>query len=252
MSPKAPRLPILDVRDLNFVYGKRQALHKVNFVLNRGEFHALLGPNGAGKSTLFSLISRLFALQDGEILLNGNNLRQSPAQALRQIGMVFQQSTLDLDLSVAQNLHYHAALQGIPTQLRQQRIELELQRLEMADRIDTRVRQLNGGHRRRVEIARALIHQPSLLLLDEATVGLDTRSRREINRHVRRLCAERGVTVLWATHLIEEIEAEDTVTLLHQGKVLATASSAQIIRDSGEPDLVQAFESLTAPVGLFE
>ncbi len=242
--------PLLEVRDLSFAYAGKPALKGLSFGLQAGQFHALLGPNGAGKSTLFALISRLFKLQQGDILLDGLSLQRAPARVLGNIGMVFQQSTLDLDLSVLENLHYHAALQGMARRHRRQRIEQELQRVEMGDRLHTRIRQLNGGHRRRVEIARALLHQPQLLLLDEATVGLDSRSRTELNRHVRRLCTERRLGVLWATHLLEEIQPDDTVTLLHQGRLLANATSVEIIRGSGQDDLLQAFEALTRPPSL--
>ncbi|MEH6650582.1 MAG: ABC transporter ATP-binding protein [Motiliproteus sp.] len=244
---------LLEVDRLGFDYGQRRgiannaALAQVSFTLQRGSFHALLGPNGAGKSTLFALISRMLQIQQGDIRLKGASLKQAPAQVLQQIGMVFQQSTLDLDLSVEENLHYHASLHGIGRRDRQQRIDTELDRVELNDRRRSKVRQLNGGHRRRVEIARALLHQPTLLLLDEATVGLDSRARSDINRHIRKLCREQGVGVLWATHLIEEIEPSDPVTLLHRGRVLADANAAQICQQQGKDTLVQAFEALTDP-----
>ena len=242
-----PGATLLQLEGLHFRYANtaRDALQGVGFGIHPGRFHALLGPNGAGKSTLFALISRLLKIQRGDIRLDGLSMRQAPSTVLQQIGMVFQQSTLDLDLSVEDNLHYHASLHGISRRHRQPRIEAELKRVELLPHRYTKVRRLNGGHRRRVEIARALLHQPRLLLLDEASVGLDSRSRREINRHVRRLCHEQQVGVLWATHLIEEIEPHDPVTLLHQGQVLANASAEAICRSSGQSSLVKAFESLT-------
>lgn len=242
-NPPAPSL--LAVEQLSFHYGTRQALQQLSFSVDAGSFHALLGPNGAGKSTLFALISRLFALQQGSIRLDGVRLDQAPAHVLSRIGMVFQQSTLDLDLSVAENLNYHASLQGMGWRLRRQRIAEELARVGLADRATCRVRQLNGGHRRRVEIARALLHRPCLLLLDEATVGLDNHARADLNRHVRQLCREQGIGVLWATHLIEEIALDDPITLIHRGQLLANASGAEICHQSGCERLVDAFEILT-------
>lgn len=247
--------PLLEVDTLRFSYSGQpggtgdnsDALKEVSFVVQPGQFHALLGPNGAGKSTLFSLISRLLQIQHGDIVLNGDSLQRAPSRVLQQIGMVFQQSTLDLDLSVEDNLHYHACLHGLDRASRSQRIATELARVELNQQRRSKVRQLNGGHRRRVEIARALLHQPQLLLLDEASVGLDSRARSDINRHIRRLCREQNVGVLWATHLIEEIQPNDSVTLLHQGRVLANASAEAICRSCDKPSLVEAFESLTDP-----
>lgn len=241
--------PLLSVEQIGFSYAsqpsQQAALKAISFKIQAGQFHALLGPNGAGKSTLFALISRLLKIQQGDVLLGGTSMRTAPAKALQQIGMVFQQSTLDLDLSVEDNLYYHACLHGLGGQQVRERINIELQRIEIDQQRKTKVRRLNGGHRRRVEIARALLHQPRLLLLDEATVGLDSRSRHQINRHIRKLCREQRVGVLWATHLIEEIEPQDPVTLLHLGQVLANTSAEQICLQSGQPTLVKAFESLT-------
>ena len=246
MSEHTATTALVDIQNISFRYPSgKQALDDVSFQLQAGQFHALLGLNGAGKSTLFALISRLFQVQQGDIRLNGQSLKAAPAKVLGSIGMVFQQSTLDLDLSVAENLHYHASLHGIPPSQRQQRIDEELARFDMSDAHHKKVRALNGGHRRRVEIARALLHQPSLLLLDEATVGLDPATRQQINQYVRQLCREQQVAVLWATHLIEEIHTGDTVALLHQSRLLACDSTEAICQQANRATLVQAFETLT-------
>ncbi|MEH6474003.1 MAG: ATP-binding cassette domain-containing protein [Halopseudomonas sp.] len=237
---------MLSARGLRKEFGGFVAVNNVDLDVRHAQVHALIGPNGAGKSTLFGLISRLLRIQQGDIRLDGSSLKHAPSRVLQQIGMVFQQSTLDLDLSVEDNLNYHACLHGIDRATRRQRIDVELERGELSDQRRCKVRQLNGGHRRRVEIARALLHQPRLLLLDEASVGLDSRSRSDINRHVRSLCRDQGVGVLWATHLIEEIQPHDPVTLLHQGQLLANASAEAICQHSGQDSLVKAFESLTA------
>ncbi len=235
----------IEARDLSFHYGRRAALCGVNFSLHSGQFNALLGPNGAGKSTLFALLTRLYALQQGEILIAGQSIRQHPAAVMRQLGVVFQQSTLDLDLSVAQNLHYHAALHGIDKYTAQQLIDAQLRRLNMQDRLHDKVRALNGGHRRRVEIARALLHRPTILLLDEPTVGLDPEARRNLNTHIRGLCASEQLTVLWATHLIEEVQADDAVIILHHGEVRASARGHEICAQQQSTQLGDAFNLLT-------
>ena len=235
----------IEARNLSFRYGDKPVLKEVSFALTSGRFHALLGPNGAGKSTLFGLLTRLLALQQGDILLAGQSLKKQPAEAMRKIGVVFQQNALDLDLTVRQNLQYHAALHGLSRKEARARGDRELERFGLLDRASEAVRQLNGGHRRRVEIARALLHEPSLLLLDEPTVGLDVASRKALNEHVRTLCDEDGLTLLWATHLIEEVREDDRVLILHQGQLLADGTGHAICRAQGTRDLAETFHSLT-------
>ncbi|WP_418140776.1 ATP-binding cassette domain-containing protein [Marinobacter sp. MA] len=235
----------IEASNLSFRYGDKPVLREVSFALTSGRFHALLGPNGAGKSTLFGLLTRLLAVQQGDILLGGLSLKKQPAEAMRQIGVVFQQNALDLDLTVRQNLQYHAALHGLSRKEARARGDRELERFELLDRANDAVRQLNGGHRRRVEIARALLHEPSLLLLDEPTVGLDVASRKALNEHVRTLCEEDGLTVLWATHLIEEVRADDRVLILHQGQLLADGNGQAICDAEGTRDLAETFHALT-------
>lgn len=235
----------IEASNLSFRYGDKPVLREVSFTLTSGRFHALLGPNGAGKSTLFGLLTRLLALQQGELLLAGQSLKKQPAEAMRQIGVVFQQNALDLDLTVRQNLQYHAALHGLSRKEARVRGDRELERFSLEDRANDAVRQLNGGHRRRVEIARALLHNPSLLLLDEPTVGLDVASRKALNEHVRTLCEEDGLTVLWATHLIEEVREDDRVLILHQGQLLADGNGQAICEAEGTRDLAETFHSLT-------
>ena len=235
----------IEASGLSFRYGDKPVLKEVSFTLTSGRFHALLGPNGAGKSTLFGLLTRLLALQQGDILLAGQSLKNQPAEAMRKIGVVFQQNALDLDLTVRQNLQYHAALHGLSRKEARGRGDRELERFGLLERANEAVRQLNGGHRRRVEIARALLHEPSLLLLDEPTVGLDVASRKALNEHVRTLCEEDSLTVLWATHLIEEVREQDRVLILHQGQLLADGTGHAICEAEGARDLADTFHSLT-------
>ncbi|WQN26399.1 ABC transporter ATP-binding protein [Stutzerimonas stutzeri] len=233
----------LEVSDVAFAYGARRALDGVSFAAAKARFTALLGPNGAGKSTLIALLTRLYDLQRGQIRIAGFGLREAPRQALARLGVVFQQSTLDLDLTVEQNLRYHAALHGMPRALANERIELELQRQQLGERRRSKVRELNGGHRRRVEIARALLHRPELLLLDEASAGLDPASRQALNQHVRALCRDEGMSVLWTTHLLDEVQADDDLLVLNRGRLVAQGSVASLALD-GE-DLAASFARLT-------
>jgi ABC-2 type transport system ATP-binding protein len=235
----------ISVRSLSFAYGERLALDGVSFEIIPGRVNALLGPNGAGKSTLIALFSRLYRLQQGDIMIDDLSIRTQPRQALARLGVVFQQSTLDLDLSVQQNLAYHAALHGLSRRDAAPRIERELARQGLLERRAEPVRQLNGGHRRRVEIARALLHQPSILLLDEASAGLDPASRQALNEHVRELCAEHQMTVVWTTHLMDEIRPYDPVVLLDRGRILAQDAAARLTALAGTATLGEAFTQLT-------
>ncbi|NOQ36855.1 MAG: ATP-binding cassette domain-containing protein [Methylococcaceae bacterium] len=235
----------LTIENLSFAYGKKKALDDVSFSINRGECTLLLGPNGAGKSTLFSLITRLYDSREGNINLCGFDIKKQSREALGRLGVVFQQTTLDMDLTVLQNLHYHAALHGIARKVANQRIQEELERLNMYERRKEKVRQLNGGHKRRVEIARALLHKPSLLLLDEPTVGLDVPSRKSIVEHVHQLANDNQLAVLWATHLIDEIYPDDSLLVLHQGQIKARGSIPSILKSSNTETVSDAFYQLT-------
>ncbi|MBG6210100.1 ABC-2 type transport system ATP-binding protein [Labrenzia sp. EL_126] len=222
----------LDVRGITHRYGKKTALNDIGFSLDKGIFCALLGPNGAGKSTLFSILTRLFVPDAGEVMIAGHSLAREPGKALARIGVVFQQPTLDLDLTVRRNLKYFAALHGLAGKDADRRIETSLEQVNMAERAGEKVRALNGGHRRRMEIARALLHDPVVLLLDEPTVGLDAETRNSITGHVHNLASEQGLTVLWATHLVDEVRANDQLVVLHEGKIQADGSAAEIAGDT--------------------
>jgi ABC-2 type transport system ATP-binding protein len=236
----------LAIDGVSHSYGARKALDSIRFKVPPASFTALLGLNGAGKSTLFSLITRLFGVQAGHIGVFGYDIGRNPGEALRRMGVVFQPRTLDLDLSVMQNLQYHAALHGIDRSAARRRAGDELARIGLADRSSIKVRNLSGGQMRRLEIARALLHRPRLLLLDEATVGLDVKARADILGHVRRLVAEQGIAVLWATHLFDEIAAGDNLVILHLGRVRAQGEVARIVAETKADDLHSAFTQLTA------
>lgn len=232
----------LSVAGVSHSFGTLRALDDVSLVVPEGRFVALLGVNGAGKTTLFSLITRLYDSRSGHIAVRGHDLRAEPGPALAALGVVFQSRALDADLTVSQNLRYHAALHGMPRAVARTRGAEVLAAVGLTDKRDARVATLSGGQTRRAEIARALMHRPSLLLLDEATAGLDVRARAEVGRLVRDLVAREGMGVLWATHIFEEIAPEDRVVVLHAGRVLADATAAEIAGDRG---LVPAFLDLT-------
>ena len=236
---------LLAVRGVRKSYGARPALKGVDLEVRAGEFVALLGPNGAGKSTLFQLLTGLVNADAGEVRVCGQDMRVAPVRALGRIGVVFQQMTLDLDLSVEANLLFHARLHGLAGALARTRIDDVLGRLGLTERRGDRVRELSGGNRRKVELARALLHQPSVLLMDEATVGLDPASRRHLLDEVLALRAT-GVGVLWASHLVDEAEAADRVLVLHKGELAAQGTPVGLVAATGSPTLAAAFLQLTA------
>jgi ABC-2 type transport system ATP-binding protein len=247
-----PRQSALTIDGVSHSYGARRALDGLSFTVAPASFTALLGLNGAGKSTLFSLITRLFGVQTGQIGIFGYDIGRDPGEALRRMGVVFQPRTLDLDLSVTQNLQYHAALHGIDRREARSRAAELLGRVGLADRSGSKVRDLSGGQMRRLEIARALLHRPRLLLLDEATVGLDVKARADILGHVRRLVTEQGIAVLWATHLFDEIGSGDDLVVLHQGRILAHGLVERVVAEAKADNLHSAFMQLTgAETGSF-
>ncbi|MEC4724141.1 ATP-binding cassette domain-containing protein [Shewanella sp. D64] len=233
------------VENLSYSYGRKQVLNELSFSLTAG-FNVLLGPNGAGKSTLFSLLTGLFETGHGQIKICNFDLIEQKRSMLRLMGVVFQQSTLDLDLSVKQNLLYHASLHGISPVLALKNIKPILEQLHLSERLNDRVRQLNGGHRRRLEIARALIHQPKVILLDEPTVGLDTSSRRLIIEHVRALAHELGICILWATHLMDEVSSDDVLILLDKGQVRAQGHCNRLCDDNDTKNVLELYHKLTS------
>jgi ABC-2 type transport system ATP-binding protein len=235
----------LSIAGISHSYGPRRALVDINFTVAPASFTALLGLNGAGKSTLFSLITRLFGIQTGQISIFGHDIGREPGEALRLLGVVFQPRTLDLDLSLKQNLLYHAALHGIGRREATERSVKLLARIGLSDRAASKVRDLSGGQMRRLEIARALLHRPRLLLLDEPTVGLDVKARADILGHVRQLVTEQGIGVLWATHLFDEITPSDDLVVLHQGKMLARGRAPDVIAKAAGQDVHSAFMRLT-------
>lgn len=235
----------LVVEGLCHNFGERRALDHAGFTVHPGEFTVLLGQNGAGKTTLFSLVTRLYSSLNGAIQVFGHDVNRHPSDALKRIGVVFQQRTLDPDLSVRQNLMYHAALHGLSRRAARKRVTEELERIDLSDRADDKVRQLSGGQARRVEVARALMHEPRLLLLDEPTVGLDMASRQALLDHVRRQCRDQGLAVLWATHLIDEVDDKSHVVVLHEGQVLDTGPVGDVIERAGTTTIRDAFAHLT-------
>ena len=240
------RTPALLLDGVVKSYGAIRAVDGVSLAAQPGEFIALLGPNGAGKTTLFQLLAGLFVPDAGRIEIMGRDMLRNPVPALARLGIVFQQPTLDLELTVTGNLLFHAGLHGLARDVARPRIERELARLGLADRAHDKVAQLSGGNRRRVELARALLHEPRVLLMDEATVGLDPASRSELIKLILAMRRERAVAVLWATHLCDEVPDADRVVVLHRGKILSDSTPAELTAKAGTATIEQAFLAMTA------
>jgi len=234
-SKETPQTAALAVDNAGFSYANAVALEGVSFTLERGETAILLGANGAGKTTLFSLICGLFSATSGSVA---------------DLGIVFQSQTLDLDLSVQQNLAYFCSLQGMPAKEARSNIEVALKQFELNDRANDKVRTLNGGHRRRVEIARATLHAPNLLLLDEPTVGLDIPTRAELIKHLHDLPKHTGTALLWSTHLIDEITHDDRVIMLHKGRIVADAKCHALLQQYAAKDLSIVMQAVMSNEGV--
>lgn len=232
----------IEISEISHSFGQKRVLDQITLTIKGGTFCALLGPNGAGKSTLFSALTRLLIPTQGAIKIQGNDIHKNPRPALSNLGVVFQQQTMDLDLSVFQNLRYFGKLQGMSGKDLSQRIDQVLTLLNMAERSHEVVRTLNGGHRRRAEIARSLIHDPKVLLLDEATVGLDPETRKSITDDMHKIAQTGGKTILWATHLCDEVGDDDQLVILHNGKILINGQAREIANGG---NLLDVFLSLT-------
>ena len=238
-------MSVLHCQEVSKRYGRTQALDHVTLTVEAGEMVALLGPNGAGKTTLFQLLTGLFVADSGSVEVLGADMRREPVRALAQLGVVFQQPALDLNLSVRASLRFHADLHGLPASVSRPRIEALLARFGLAEVAAKPARELSGGNRRKVELLRALLHEPRLLLMDEATVGLDPASRAQLLEEVLQARSERGLGVLWATHLVDEAERAQRVIVLHKGKVLWDGTAATLCDAQGVATLQGAFLKLT-------
>jgi ABC-2 type transport system ATP-binding protein len=245
LSKTVGTAPALIVDGVSHSFGDNRVLDNVSLAVPQSTFTVLLGLNGAGKSTLFALITRLYDNISGEIRILGYDVRRRPTEALQRLGVCFQSKAIDPDLSLTQNLLYHAALHGIGGREAKQRSVEALEKVGLVDKGAFKVRTLSGGQARRVEIARSLMHRPALLLLDEPTVGLDIGSRESVINIVRSLVEKERLGVLWATHLIDEIAPTDNVILLHKGKILLTGSVPDMLKAAGTDNMRDAFRILT-------
>ncbi len=219
---------MIEVQDLTHRYGDRVALSKISFEVKPGEIFGLLGPNGGGKSTLFRILSTMMVPSGGRAMVAGHDVEREPAEVRRHVGVVFQTQSLDKALTVQENLRSQGHLHGLSGAVLRARMEYAMQQLGLTDRRKDLVDTLSGGLRRRVEIAKALLHRPQVLLMDEASTGLDPAARRDLSRHVENLRSQEGVTILLTTHILEEADRCDRLVLLHQGNIVAHGTPGEL------------------------
>jgi len=219
---------VILAENLSHQYGSRLALSNVNFEVRAGEIFGLLGPNGGGKSTLFRILSTMMVPTGGRAEVAGHDVARDPAAVRRSIGVVFQTQSLDKALTVAENLRAQGHLHGMSGPQLRDRMQQVMERLGLADRRNDIVETLSGGLKRRVEIAKGLLHRPVVLLMDEASTGLDPGARRELWQYVEELRSREGVTILLTTHILDEADRCDRLALLHQGRVVAEGTPAHL------------------------
>ena len=226
--------PAIHVSGLSYDYGKRRALNEVSFDVSRGEIFAFLGPNGGGKTTLFRIMSTLVPPQgEGTVAILGKSIRKNLTAVREQIGVVFQAPSVDRKLTVQENLYFQATLYGIPRLKFEERRERLLEQMGLTTRRDDLVETLSGGLRRRVELAKGMIHQPKVLLMDEPSTGLDPGARNDLWAYLRRLRDAHGVTIFMTTHLLEEAEKADRIAIIHRGEIVALDSPASLCGELG-------------------
>jgi len=236
----------LKINNIKKYYNQFLALDNVSLNIKSGELVVLLGPNGAGKSTLFSIIAGLVSPNEGNCYINNYDIERESISALKSLGVVFQQPTIDLELTVEENLLFHARLHGIKISKIKKIILKELKNNRLEKKIKNKVRTLSGGERRKVELIRSLLHNPKIILMDEPTVGLDPGSRSELLRKIIKLKRERDLSILWTTHLVDEAEKADKIIILNKGRIIVSGTILEILKLAKEKSLSKAFLKLAA------
>ena len=232
---------VLKINNVKKYFNSFQALNNISLEIKSGELVVLLGPNGAGKSTLFSIITGLSRADSGSCVINGCDIAFNSINALKNLGIVFQQPTIDLELTIKENLFFHSRLHGLKLQNDKKKIENELSRSGLEKKINNKVRTLSGGERRKIELIRSLLHNPRLLLLDEPTVGLDPGSRTDLMKKIIKIKKSETLSILWTTHLVDEAEKADKIVILSKGEIVAMGNKLKILRIANEKKIEKAF-----------
>lgn len=227
-------------------FGDIKAVDDISFDVKSGEIFAFLGPNGAGKSTTISMLTTMLRPTSGKLVMNGHDVTRDPSSVRKSFGIVFQDPAVEEELTAWENMELHAVLYGIPKKEQAKRIEDMLQLVDLWDRRDSMVKTYSGGMRRRLEIARGLLHHPKILFLDEPTLGLDTQTRRLLWDYVEKLSRREGMTIFFTTHYLEEAEeVAERIAIIDHGKIVATGTSRELAKQTGTKTLEDAYLELT-------
>lgn len=237
---------MIEIKNVTKKYGNFTAVDDISLKVERGEVFAFLGPNGAGKSTTIKMLTTILRPTSGEIFLNEHNVKENPHNTRKSFGIVFQDPSLDNELTAYENMQFHAVLYGIKKDVYAPRIEKLLKLVEMWDKKDNYVKSFSGGMKRRLEIARGLLHTPTVLFLDEPTIGLDPQTRNHIWTYIQDLNKEESVTIFFTTHHMEEVERYGSkIAIIDHGKIIALGTPDEIRQKAGADSIEDAFIKLT-------
>lgn len=237
---------IIEAKGLTKKFGDITAVNGIDFEVRKGEIFAFLGPNGAGKSTTIKMMTTMLRPSGGTLYLAGHDVAHERDSARKAFGIVFQDPSLDEELSAYENMELHAALYSIPPKRRAERIEELLKLVELWNRKDSMIKTFSGGMRRRLEIARGLLHEPRILFLDEPTLGLDTQTRNLMWDYVRKLSVEKGMTIFFTTHYLDEAEeVAERIAIIDHGSIVASGTTAELTKQTGTKTLEEAYLKLT-------
>ncbi len=237
---------IIEVDNLVKTFGDFTAVNDISFKVKKGEIFAFLGPNGAGKSTTIKMLTTILRPTGGRIMLNGHDATKDANAVRHSFGIVFQDPSLDDELTAIENMEFHGVLYGVPPAVRKERIRTLLEFVELWDRRDSLVKSFSGGMKRRLEIARGLLHHPAVIFLDEPTLGLDPQTRNHMWSYLQELNKSEGITVFFTTHYMEEAERiAQRIAIIDHGKIIASGSAAELRAQTGKESLEDAFLDLT-------
>jgi len=237
---------IISAKGVSKRFGDIVAVNDISFSVKKGEIFAFLGPNGAGKSTTIKMLTTMLRPTEGKLMLAGHDVAKERDSARKAFGIVFQDPTLDEELSAYENMELHAILYGMPKNTRRIKIEELMKLVELWDRKDSMIKTYSGGMRRRLEIARGLVHEPKVLFLDEPTLGLDTQTRNLMWEYVKRLSDEKGMTIFFTTHYLDEAEAvAERIAIIDNGSIVAHGTTTSLCKQTKTSSLEDAYLSLT-------